>query len=363
MPAYLRTDQRYISSLAGWRGIISLFVILFHAYVLFATEPLVPFAYLGVDFFFILSGFFITRQYEMEAVTHAIRLKKFALRRLARLYPLYIVSIILMLVINSMIIEPNAPGVRALDIAMGPMIAVQTFAQLSMLGNLGLMNMPWNGPAWSVSVEWIVNLLFFMLAWRLRHIGTFLWVSLIAICLTYLMWISPQSLNLVFANIFLVNPTLARGILGFAIGALIFRYHTHLPSLSFWMLHLLDVMLVVALAVILLYYEKGFIVGLDYILVVALFPPLIILSLYKKSWIAQCVSLPPFVFLGKISYSIYLLNLPLFYAFQYSPMIRNLHLTLPYSGLYFMLLVIVLSTVSYFVIEVPCRAFGRRLAN
>jgi len=338
--------------------------LLFHFYVFFADEPFVPYAFLGVDFFFILSGFIITRQYEATIATHATGFKKFAVRRLARLYPLFIFSIALFLFVNHVYIEQTSIGETAVDLGEGPVFAWNVLMQLTMLGNIGGMIMPWNGPAWSVSVEWIVNLMFFAVVWKVRRIPTIAWIGMIVFCTVYLIDYSPKSLNLIYADPAIFNPTLARGLLGFALGALIFRYHTSLPALPWLNIFIMDMVLIGAVVLLITYYHSSsFVVGVDYVFLLLLFPPLITISLYRKSLIGWFLSLPPFTFLGKISYSLYLLHLPIGYAYQYSPYIHSLGLTRPMYGLVYVALVIVISTITFVLLETPFRLAGRRLVK
>lgn len=360
---YLTTNKPYLSALEGWRGIVSCFVMMFHFYIFFADTLFIPYAYMGVDFFFILSGFIISRQYEAGIATRGVSFMKFAIRRLGRLYPLYIFSIVMFVAVNHFYIVPTNPKEEMIHIGMGPDLVWQLLLQLTMLGNIGGMVMPWNGPAWSVSVEWIVNLGFFFLAWKLRRIPALLWAAIAIFCAIYLIDYSPQHLNLIMADQPFFNPTLARGFLGFALGALIFRFHHSLPKLSWFTLHMLDALLIIATMILIAYYDSEFVVGIDYLFLFILFPQFIILSLYRASWVGRIASLPPFTFLGKISYSIYLLHLPLGYFYMYSPFFQQLNLTRPMFGLVYIALVLLVSILTYYFLETPFRLLSRRFSR
>src|SRR3954451_18877530 len=73
----------YRPALDGVRGVAILAVLAFHANVPFAHG-----GFLGVDIFFVLSGFLITTLlWEEQARTGTIRLRDFYARRLLRLGP------------------------------------------------------------------------------------------------------------------------------------------------------------------------------------------------------------------------------------------------------------------------------------
>ena len=357
-PKHLITDRAYLASLEGWRGVVALFVVLFHFYQQFSDTPIAGYGYLGVDFFFILSGFIISRQYEAAIAMRTIRFTQFCIKRLARLYPLYIFSIGLFLYVNTTILLPLHMG-SAVDFGMGPLYSWRLFLQLTMLGNIGGMAEPWNGPAWSVSVEWIVNLLYFGLVWQFRRVpNLLLWLGVI-ICTIYLINLSPHTLHLSMATAPIFNATIARGIVGFALGALIFRYHTRLPALPWIFLFILEIVLAASVAALLYLHDYPFVISDDYAFQLLLFPALIIVSLYRYSLIGWFFSLPPFRFLGRISYSIYLLQIPVGYAFIFSG--RFSYLDKPFSGIMLLLVLVGVATVTYLLIEKPFRYLGNKL--
>src|SRR4051812_21389707 len=75
--------MRYNPALDGVRAVAILLVVLFHAKV-----KGVPGGFLGVDVFFVLSGYLITRILSDEHhATGTIALGRFYLRRARRLYP------------------------------------------------------------------------------------------------------------------------------------------------------------------------------------------------------------------------------------------------------------------------------------
>jgi peptidoglycan/LPS O-acetylase OafA/YrhL len=83
--------MRYVASLDGLRGAAVLFVVFFHYFPRAGTGPLGFLAsagWMGVDIFFVLSGYLITRiLYEQRGAEHYFR--NFYMRRVLRLFPGY----------------------------------------------------------------------------------------------------------------------------------------------------------------------------------------------------------------------------------------------------------------------------------
>jgi peptidoglycan/LPS O-acetylase OafA/YrhL len=76
-----------IRALNTIRGVAALAVALFHAPTLFGVTTTLPHAYLGVDLFFVLSGFVMVHAYEAR-ILGGLGFGRFMQLRLARLYPL-----------------------------------------------------------------------------------------------------------------------------------------------------------------------------------------------------------------------------------------------------------------------------------
>ena len=101
--------------------------------------------YLGVSFFFVLSGFILTYVY-LDELNGRTALVKFYLARFARVYPVYLLSIILM----APVVAPTSFKLDA-----------PQFVLLQMWPPLGANDfLNWNGPAWTLSVELLFYLAF-----------------------------------------------------------------------------------------------------------------------------------------------------------------------------------------------------------
>lgn len=153
-----------------------------------ALEPITAAGYLGVDLFFVLSGFILTYNY-LDWFVHIERRRylRFLGFRLARIYPVHLFTI-------AFLALP-----LLLTLALGePLSHPENFSVEDLARNLLLihawtnpLHVDWNYPSWSISAEWFAYLLFPLVAFfvvRLRSatilvIGAFaavafqLWVS------------------------------------------------------------------------------------------------------------------------------------------------------------------------------------------
>lgn len=88
----LKTDKQFFPALTGYRAIAAWMIFVYHfmpfnsnKYPLFAKQVVSHF-HLGVDMFFVLSGFLITYRYFND---YPIHFKKYMVNRFARIYPMY----------------------------------------------------------------------------------------------------------------------------------------------------------------------------------------------------------------------------------------------------------------------------------
>jgi peptidoglycan/LPS O-acetylase OafA/YrhL len=166
---------------------------------------------LFVDFFFILSGFVIGASY-FDRVDGPRKIFSFLRRRIARIYPLHALTLIIYLL-------PAIAGAsqNAAKYDIGNIVAQALLVQSWPLNG----TLPLNFPAWSISVEWGMYLLFPVLVIVTRSFGP---LALVATVL--LGFISIEIvLRLEFVNppLWFANINLIRALPTFALGVLISR--------------------------------------------------------------------------------------------------------------------------------------------
>lgn len=146
MPAASR--HRVFLCLDGIRGIAALLIVVRHTAPFFGGLTFDA-SYLAVDLFFILSGVVIANAYE-EKLARNMSFLSFMGTRLIRLYPLYLVGLVLGLV---------AAAIRHVDPASLLYHAMLSLFFLPNPDPAGA-SFPINGPTWSLFFELVVNALY-----------------------------------------------------------------------------------------------------------------------------------------------------------------------------------------------------------
>ena len=149
----LEKPQHY-TTLEGMRGIGAMFVVMAHGEALFGwTAP--QSAYLGVDFFFALSGFIVAHVY-LGPLQRGLPRVAFLTSRLLRLYPVYVLGILSGVVLAA----------QSALIAHDPQLWAYTKPFVSLPFAIALLPSPASDamfpldiPAWSLLVEFIASIL------------------------------------------------------------------------------------------------------------------------------------------------------------------------------------------------------------
>lgn len=95
--------QRYRLDIQGLRALAVGPVVLFHAF-----PKLVPGGYVGVDIFFVISGFLITRILLRELEQDRMSITDFYVRRINRLFPALYTMLVITIVMGVLILPPDA---------------------------------------------------------------------------------------------------------------------------------------------------------------------------------------------------------------------------------------------------------------
>ena len=170
----LNTRPRF-ETLDGLRGVAALLVVIYHITEGYASGPLthVPnHGYLAVDFFFLLSGYVVGYAYDHRIAT--MGWKNFAKRRLIRLHPMIVFGTVLgMLLFYFSDGHPSFKDLSAtpwwLVLAVG--VWCSTLIPVPMALDIrGWCDFnPLNGATWSLVWEYIGNVLYVVF---LRHLST-----------------------------------------------------------------------------------------------------------------------------------------------------------------------------------------------
>ena len=225
----VRTGE--IKALSGLRILAALWVVLFHFRPLLAASspgvssalaPVLNAGAQGVDLFFILSGFVLTWNYldRMGESWSTRDTLHFLWLRLARVWPVYVVTMhlaaafaVFTLYVGGFPLPP--PVIESINALswIKQVLLVQLWFQPFFDGS------SWDGPAWSISAEWLAYLLFGVLVLAIFRISRatrargLLWLAIVAS-------LPPALLLLATGHFYTPWSWLPRIIMQFTAGAL-----------------------------------------------------------------------------------------------------------------------------------------------
>ena len=292
-----------LDPLTSVRFFLALGVVLFH-FQLYWTLPaesagLLNRARLGVDVFFILSGFILTHVYLQG--NGAPDYKRFLAARFARIYPAHLFILLAMLglvLIAPMVGVGLEPGrFNPADFA-GTLLLVQAWFPRETMAL-------WNGPAWSLSAEWFAYLVFPAYAavalrlrsrpWVLIALAALLFVALDAFYRAQFGRVLPRAEDSL--GILRILPEFLYGIGLYYLG-------------QRWVLS--PRMVVIAAlgttAVLLVLMQAG---ADDRVIVAASGPFILSLALLAKPPVTTFLSHPIALFAGEASFALYLVHIPI----------------------------------------------------
>ena len=328
-----------IPCLDGLRGLAALGVMLFHFNLFFLPQAQLPFvdrAYLGVDLFFLLSGFVMAHAYgHLLASNWRGHWMQYGRARFARIYPLFALTTLTMVL---MVTLSHMPLVMfsGRTLALQPVLLQQWASSLS-----------WNYPSWSISTEAEAYVVFVFSAGALlagKH------PRLIAACCISVIAALSIARHGSLVTCFVGISALLRTLAEFSLGVLLYRAHSHPGGV----LRKCAIILVIPLV------GLTILTDLDFFTVGA-FACLIYYCVSASDVFGRVLNSRPLVALGNWSYGIYLWHAPTHYAVMAS-FIAIGH---PVGGLgqsssrlllfATAVLVVGLSALHYRYFETPCR--------
>ncbi len=197
-----------LKPLTSLRFFAALWVVLFtyvHELNMPVTLGLFQKGYLGVDLFFILSGFILSYVYLEKFGEGRFEYGKFVTLRLARIYPLHLATLGFTLLL---ILAAAIKGVT-LDANVGNWAALPAHLTLTQAWGLA-PSASFNHASWSISAEWLAYLGFPVVAaaaWPLRHRPIY------AVVLAIVLMIAIHMLFAAFAGFPLTHATFQWGAL------------------------------------------------------------------------------------------------------------------------------------------------------
>lgn len=340
----------YRPDIDGLRAIAVLSVLIHHL-----NASWLPGGFVGVDIFFVISGFLITSQVYTEIRDGRFTIKRFYQRRINRIVPALVSVIAATCVAGWWLLSP-ADAVRLTQSALWAMLGVSNVFFWREYGNYFAGNAA-EAPllhTWSLGVEeqfyllwpWLLLLMF---RWSRRHM---LGVLLLLVLAT--LAVSELALGVAASASYYLLP--AR-LFELMVGGLLARWVDIHPLSSRRYAHACAVLGVALVGgSLLLLHKASAFPGLN-----ALWPclgaALLISAGNTSPLLARCLRFKPLVFIGLISYSLYLWHWPLIAYLHY--------LHIPMGGMVAVIvagLSVLLAWLSWRFVEVPMRRSGALLS-
>lgn len=183
---YLNSKPRY-EILDGLRGVAAILVVFFHMLETYSAGPayqIINHGYLAVDFFFLLSGFVIGYAYDDR--WNRMTVWGFFKRRLVRLQPMVLMGTVIGACLyffgqgEGFPLIGNVPGWKVLLAFIMGCLMIPCGEKMDIRG-WGETN-SFNGPNWSLTWEYVANILYALVFRRLPKTGLAILTAAAAFC-------------------------------------------------------------------------------------------------------------------------------------------------------------------------------------
>ena len=358
--------SKYLPSIDSLRALAVLAVIIYHVDVNY-----LPGGFLGVDLFFVLSGYLISSLIIKEyRKTGSLNLYNFYIRRARRLLPavyfMITVGLVVMVLFNEVLLRKSH-----LDAIFGYIYSSNwwyIFHKLDYFDSFGAQS-PFKH-LWSLAIEeqfYMIFPLLFLLINRKKKSkdGTyklnknFLYVVLGLILVSLIAHILLFDINNI-SRIYFGTDTRAFSLLVGVVGAILYpmeRLHAKVTPQQNMLYSVVSLVSIATLITVMIYtseyntllYRGGF-------LLVAILGLIVIISSGKQhTLMSRLLSFKPVVFIGKISYTLYLWHFPILVLTTPVSEIGNPNIIFVILRV---ILTFVLASASYVFVETPIRKLG-----
>lgn len=356
-----------LHALTGLRAFAALWVVAYHyrsdLKTLFpASEPVWPLfdaGYAGVDVFFVLSGFIISYTYldrlsRWTAGGHF----RFLWLRLARIYPVHLVTLLFFLIYN----QPGPIGDLTADGLESAVRHPDFREQLLLVHAWGVgETRSWNYPSWSISAEWLAYLAFPLVALLGARVRT---VRLATVGLAAALVLNV----LIYLAIDAAGETgrvpMLRIVGEFAAGMFLFHLWRAGRLPAFTRDHAATVLAIAAVVATTLVATRSDIAP---VVATPLYAGLILALAYGRGWLPSVLSTRWCVLGGELSYALYMThavsqrwlwaNLPAADFTGDPPLVR--------AGLllFYVVVIAAVTVFTYYAVEKPGRALMRSVVE
>ncbi len=344
--------KKFSKGINGIRGILAIIIALFHFELTFPLIKRGMFrtGYLGVEFFFILSGFLLTKGFYEKNKCDVIENIK---SKLKKMYPAYIAALLLLI---------SVFVVKWYDFNYFKWLGSDTNAasfitEVLMLQGFGVSNYKGiNGPSWYVSSLLINTIIILLLLKKYKKTYSSILSIILSVIIYLLFFIFDYSMGPEYFIFSLLPSGIIRGFAGMSLGS--FTYELTLKSekkvnkMSDVLYNVVEIITFLVFMKLLLFRDPSRLNFLFFIPSVIL----IVFMFLREGIIDKIFSFKVFAFLGTISYE--------FYIFQ-SPISNFINcwfkdLRQPYVTLLYFVINLVVAIVFYYLVNYLTTMKGKK---
>lgn len=263
--------------------------------------------YIGVSFFFILSGFVLGYSYHDKILDGKIKFSQFWLARFARIYPLHLLTLLVAVPLSF-----GGNATEWINRFVLNVFLVQSFVPSDDI------YFYFNSVSWSISDEWFFYAMFPFLVFLMMRKRYVKFLPLLILLIPISLMLVKESYH---EKYFYINPLLRIG--DFIIGKLLYRVYRKRKDIEVLnnrtMANIAEVSCILLLGLFLYFHNEipqGFRYSCYY------WPPMIILIYtfaYARGFISDLLSKSTLVFLGEISFGFYMIHMLVLRYYQYLP--------------------------------------------
>ncbi len=303
---------RRLDSLEAIKGIGAIIIAFVWHYQHFRPEAGSPFSeifavsykygWTMVEVFFMLSGFGMLLGYENRIIEKSITFEKYLFNRIKRVLPTMLITLVVTTVLELFYIKASGATF------VYPNFDVYHFFLNGYLLQNGLLSTAWsfNSPSWCIGVLMTIYVLFYAVVAKFRKYYNELTYVYLGLGLLGCALVINNS------NLPVVNILMGRGISCFFIGAVLARIYLRLEKEKHIRKSAIGhtALIVTVICYLLIRFKGAETWGNVQMTVIIGIAPMMILSVLYVPWLRWLMERKPLVYLGRLSFGIYLWHFP-----------------------------------------------------
>jgi hypothetical protein len=306
MPPGSAPAGRWVA-LDAMRGLAALLVVLYHLRWNWHGYGLLPVrhGFYAVDFFFVLSGFVMAATY--GGMRTSRDLVRFVIKRAGRLLPLYFAALAAFVALElSFALADRAGFSSGRPVFAGFTGVMPLLAQATMtFGLIPGLDWLWNHPCWSIAVEFWTCILFGLTVLALRRRRLVLWAALSGLGLVAVA-LTPEGLAATS------GPAIFRCLLSFFLGTLMHAAYVRLRASGMSP----GTNIQIAATALALTVASSPSTSAASLVIPFAFAGMVLSLAFDEGGLAQVLSARALRRLGDLSFSIYLVHVPVWFAVE-----------------------------------------------